>query len=69
VTFNILLSTFMIKPTNPATDLGIFNIKGEITDSQLLTEFSFAIKVFNTPPKMKDKIPDLTVYLRDPLTY
>ena len=43
MTFNSLLSTFMIKPTNPATDLGIFTIRGEVTDSQLLTEFSFKV--------------------------
>lgn len=39
ITFDSLLSTFVIKPTNPATDLGIFNIKGEVTDSQLFIEF------------------------------
>jgi hypothetical protein len=26
--FDNLLSTFVIKPTNPGTDLGIFTIKG-----------------------------------------
>ena len=53
----------MIYPTNPATDLGIFTIKGEVhedeaSDSQLLIEFSFKVEVYNTPPKIKDKIPD-----------
>jgi hypothetical protein len=52
--FDNLLSTFVIKPTNPATDLGIFTIKGEISDSQLFTEFTFKVEVYNTPPKMKD---------------
>jgi hypothetical protein len=55
------LSTFVIKPTLPATDLGIFTIKGEVSDSQLSLEFSFKVEVFNTPPKMKDKIPDFTL--------
>jgi hypothetical protein len=37
MTFDYFLSTFMIRPNNPATDLGIFTIKGEVTDSQLST--------------------------------
>ena len=61
LTFDSILSTFVIKPTNPATDLGIFTIKGEISDSQLFTEFSFKVEVYNTPPKMKDNIPDFTL--------
>jgi hypothetical protein len=61
ITFDSLLSTFAIKPVNPATDLGIFTIKGEVTDSQLSIEFSFKVEVYNTPPKMKDKISDLTL--------
>jgi hypothetical protein len=61
ITYDSLLSTFAIKPVNPATDLGIFIIKGEVTDSQLFIEFSFKVEVYNTPPKIKDKIPDLTL--------
>ena len=61
LTFYSLLSSFAIKPTNPATDLGIFMIKGEVSDSRLVTEFSFKVEVYNTPPKMKDKIPDFTL--------
>jgi hypothetical protein len=61
ITFNSLSSTFVIHPTLPATDLGIFTIKGEVSDSRLSLEFSFKVEVYNTPPKMKDKIPDLTL--------
>ena len=52
VTYDYNLAVFLIKPTNPATDLGIFNIKGELTDSRLSTEFSFKVEVFNLPPVM-----------------
>jgi hypothetical protein len=74
ITFDRLLSTYVINPTNPATDLGIFTIKGElreidVSDSYLSTEFSFKVEVFNTPPKMKDQIPDFKLYLGTPLTY
>jgi hypothetical protein len=69
MTFNSLLSIFKIRPTNPATDLGIFTVKGEVTDSRLITEFSFSILVYNTPPKLKENIKDLTVYLGNPLSY
>jgi hypothetical protein len=39
ITYDSFLSTFAIKPTNPATDLGIFTVKGEVSDSKLLIEF------------------------------
>jgi hypothetical protein len=61
ISFDSLLSTFVIKPTLPSSDLGIFTIKGELSDSRLSLEFSFKVEVYNTPPKMKDKIPDFTV--------
>ncbi len=53
VTFDNSDCSFLISPTNPSTSLGIFNVKGYITDSQLLTEYSFTIEVFNLPPKFK----------------
>ena len=61
ITYDSLLTSFLIKPTNPATDLGFFIIKGEVTDSHLSTEFSFKINVYNTPPTMKENIPDFTL--------
>jgi hypothetical protein len=74
IAFDSLLSTYVINPTNPATDLGIFTIKGElreidVSDSYLSTEFSFKVEVFNTPPKMKDQIPDFKLYLGTTFTY
>jgi len=60
-TYESLLSKFVIKPTNPATDLGIFMIKGEVSDSRLSEDFSFKVEVYNTPPKMTEKIPDFTL--------
>jgi hypothetical protein len=61
MSYESFLSIFMIKPTSPATDLGIFTIKGEISDSRLTTEFSFNVEVYNNPPYMKDNIPDFTL--------
>ena len=69
ITYDSFLSTFAIKPTNPATDLGIFTVKGEVSDSKLLIEFQFKVEAYNTPPKMKDKIPDFTLQLGTPFTY
>ena len=63
ITYDSFSSIFLIKPTNPATDLGTFKIKGEVTDSQLSIEFSFKVEVYNTPPVMKEKIPDFTLKL------
>jgi len=39
ITYDSILSNFLIKPTNPAKDLGIFTVKGEVSDSQLFIEF------------------------------
>ena len=61
ITYDSVLTIFLIRPTNPATDIGIFRINGELTDSQLSTEFSFKINVYNTHPTMKDTIPDFTL--------
>jgi hypothetical protein len=69
ITYDSILTIFLIRPTNPATDLGIFSIKGEVTDSQLSTEFSFKINVYNSPPTMKDTIPDFTLFLGSLLNY
>jgi hypothetical protein len=66
ISYESFLSTFVIKPSNPATDLGIFIIKGELTDSRLSTDFSFKVEIYNNPPYMKDNIPDFTVKLGTP---
>ena len=58
MSYEDFLGSFMIKPTNPATDLGIFSVKGELSDSRLSTEFSFNVEIYNNPPYMKDDIPD-----------
>ena len=74
MTFDSLFSTYVINPTNPATDIGIFTVKGELrevdaSDSFFSTEFSFKVEVYNTPPKMKEQIPDFKLYLGTPFTY
>jgi hypothetical protein len=35
ITFDSLSSTLIIKPTAPVTDLGVFTVEGELTDSRL----------------------------------
>jgi hypothetical protein len=61
VTFNSLFQTFAIKPTNPATDLGMFIVKGTMSDSRLSTDFDFKIEVSNNPPHLKEKLADQSV--------
>ena len=61
ITYDSLLTIFLIKPTNPATDLGIFSVNGEVSDSRLSVEFTFIVEIYNNPPKMKDKIPDFNL--------
>lgn len=45
--------SFKISPTNPSTNVGIFNVKGYITDTRLNTEYEFLIESYNLPPKFK----------------
>ena len=45
--------SFQITPVNPSNSLGMFNVKGYLTDSKLTTDFEFRIEVFNQPPKFK----------------
>ncbi len=52
---------YSFNPTNPATDIGTFIIKGGITDNVTLgvmTEFSFKVTVKNFAPYFKDKLID-----------
>ena len=61
MTYESFLNTFFIEPKDPATDLGNFTIKGELSDSKLSSKFSFKVNTFNNPPHMKDNITDLTI--------
>ena len=45
--------SFQIAPVNPANSIGIFNVKGYMTDTKLTTDFEFRIEVYNNPPKFK----------------
>ena len=63
MTYQSFLNTFFIKPKDPTTDLGIFTIKGELSDSRSSSNFSFKINIYNNPPHMKDNITDLTIQL------
>jgi hypothetical protein len=69
MTYDSFQGAFLIKPTNPATELGFFTIKGELTDSRLSSEFSFLVKIYNNPPQMKETIPELNLYLGTTMNY
>jgi hypothetical protein len=53
VTFRSEDNSYLIAPVNPANSLGIFNVKGYMTDTKLMTDFDFQIEVYNNPPKFK----------------
>ncbi len=61
--------SFQISPTNPSTNIGIFNLKGYITDSQLITDYSFTIEVFNLPPKFKQLPKDLKAVINTQMIF
>lgn len=41
---------YTVNPTDPTTDLGIFEVKGYLDDSRLRTDFFFTVTVVNDPP-------------------
>ena len=53
VTFKSSDYSFQITPVNPSNSLGMFNVKGYLSDLKLTTDFEFSIEVFNQPPKFK----------------
>jgi len=46
-------NSYLIAPVNPANSLGIFNVKGYLTDTRLTADFNFRIEIFNNPQKFK----------------
>lgn len=61
--------SFKISPTNPSTNIGIFNVEGFITDSKMNTEYSFTIEVFNLPPRFKQLPKDLKSVINTLMTF
>lgn len=53
ITFNSGDNSFQLSPVNPATSIGMFFVKGYMTDSKLQTDFDFIVSVYNNPPKFK----------------
>jgi hypothetical protein len=41
IQFNSNENSFKIKPKNPSNSIGIFNVKGYMTDTKLQTDFDF----------------------------
>ncbi len=69
MTYNSILSQILIRPKNAATDLGVFRVKGYLSDSHLTSEFSFTLEVFNNPPSMKGYLEDQSVFYEMPSSY
>lgn len=47
VTFQDSDCSYQIAPVNPSTSIGMFNLKGYITDTKMMTEYDFTIEVIN----------------------
>jgi hypothetical protein len=47
---------FLIKPNNPSSDIGMFTVQGQVSDSRLSTSFKFNIAVTNSPPVFKSQL-------------
>ena len=69
VTFDDSDCSFKISPKNPSTNLGIFNVKGYITDSQLKTDYEFTIEAYNLPPHFKQLPKDLKAVINIQSTF
>lgn len=41
---------YYLRPNNPGYDIGIFLVRGEITDGRASTQFKFFVNVVNDPP-------------------
>ena len=69
ISYDASLRQFIIKPSNPATDIGVFKVKGILSDSRLSSDFSFTVEVFNNPPSMNGNLADQTIFLSVPSIY
>jgi hypothetical protein len=41
ITFDPIVSCYVITPTSPATDIGTFMVYGKLSDTKMETEFKF----------------------------
>lgn len=53
ISFDRILSSYVITPNDPETDIGKFKVKGILSDTNMETYFEFEIKVVNDPPTFK----------------
>ena len=56
ITYDTSLSSYVIAPAVAATDIGNFNVHGQLSDSKLKTDFKFLVKVFNEAPYFKQAL-------------
>jgi hypothetical protein len=60
------LGQIVIRPSNPGTDLGIFNGKISLSDSNLEEKYPFKVEVINKPPFLTSSLKDQKVFLGNP---
>jgi hypothetical protein len=66
ITFDEASGQIVIRPSNAETDLGIFNGKISLSDSNLEEKYPFKVEVFNKPPVLTSSLKDQKVFLGNP---
>ena len=56
ISFDKILSTYVITPTVPRTEIGTFKVEGKLSDTKMEIEFKFEVTVFNDPPFFKQPL-------------
>lgn len=54
---------YRIAPLNPMTDIRSVTIKGYLSDTNMQTDFSFSVYVFNEPPFFETSLKDQKLML------
>jgi hypothetical protein len=62
-------NAFLIAPTSPNTDLGMFRISGSLSDSRLSTAFDFTIYAYVNPPTFSESLINQRVFLNTEVKY
>lgn len=55
---------YKIAPLNPMTDIRSFPIKGHLSDTNMQTDFTFSVYIFNEPPFFESTLRDQRLMLR-----
>ena len=66
ITFDEVSGQIVIRPRYPEIDLGIFNGKISLSDSNLEEKYPFKVEVFNKPPVLTSALKDQKIFLGNP---